>query len=103
LPWAASDLPVGAVVEIDERQKSLRLAADDGEHQRQIVMHGAHHRFRAAADSDPGFERAVLDLRKYRLMSERRPRRVCTAPGPNHLIVDASCGSFVRTVWHFTN
>ena len=41
-----AELRIGAMVEIDVRCKALGIAADDGEHQRQIVARGADHRFR---------------------------------------------------------
>src|SRR5277367_3734354 len=52
LPRGLAQLRIGAKVEIDIGPEPLRIAADDGEHQRQIVAHSADDGFRAAADAD---------------------------------------------------
>ena len=52
--YGLAELRKGAMVKVDKGPKPLGVAADDGEHQRQIVMRGAHHQFRRTADADPG-------------------------------------------------
>ena len=76
----------GAVVEVDELAEALGLAADDGQHQRQAVLHGAHHRFRTAADADPGLQPAALDRRIDGLVLQFRPHRAL--PGDGLLLQD---------------
>ncbi len=49
-------LSEGALIEIDVRDEALGIAADDGQHHRQVISRGADHRLRAAADADPGLE-----------------------------------------------
>ena len=46
-------LPAGFSVEIDQRPKSARLAADDRHHQRKSERAGARERLRRAADAKP--------------------------------------------------
>ena len=41
-----AELGERAVIEIDKGAEALRIAADDGERERQIVVRGAHHGFR---------------------------------------------------------
>src|ERR1700716_1219885 len=62
---------VGAGMQIDVGQESLRIAADDGKHQGEIVMCRADYGFRTAADPDPCLERAVLDRREDVLVDQR--------------------------------
>ena len=69
-----AELREGAVIEIDIGTEARRVAADDGERQRQFVARRAHDRFRAAADADPGAQRLALDRRKDALVLQRRPR-----------------------------
>src|SRR5262249_49390722 len=61
-------------IEVDKRSKSRRRAADDGKHEREVVLRGAYNRFGAAADADPGLEFSVFDWRKTALVAERRPQ-----------------------------
>ena len=46
-------LPAGFSVEIDQRPKSARLAANDRHHQRESERAGARERLRRAADAEP--------------------------------------------------
>ena len=46
-------LGAGTLIQVDIGKKAARIAADDGQHQAQILPHNAHHRFGAAADADP--------------------------------------------------
>ena len=69
-----AELRKGAVIEIDIGTEARRIAADDGERQRQLVARRAHDRFRAAADADPGAQRRALDRREDALVLQRRPR-----------------------------
>ena len=62
------------------RARTARVAADDREHQRQVVAGRADDRLRAAADADPGLQRAGLDRREYALV--RSGGRVCPARSP---------------------
>src|SRR5262249_35833024 len=70
----SAELCKSAVIEIDIRTKAIGIAANDSEHQRQIVMGRANDGFRTAADANPGFERAGFDRRKYALIGEGRAR-----------------------------
>jgi hypothetical protein len=67
------------VIEVNEGPKAIGIAANDGNHQRQIVVRGANDRFRAAADANPGLERTGFDGRKDGLFVEGRAR--LTSPG----------------------
>ena len=62
----------GPVIEIDIGLETPRIAADDGQHQGEIVMRGAHHRLRAAAHAHPGLERAAFEGRIHRLAAQGR-------------------------------
>ena len=50
--WIAK-LGTGAVVKVNVGRKAGSIAADDRQHQLQVVPDNAHHAFRAAADADP--------------------------------------------------
>ena len=67
-------------VEIHERAKAHRAAADDRERQRQPITSRARHRVGAAPYSDPCLERSVLDRR---IDSRAGQRRACRA-APRH-------------------
>jgi len=69
------------VIEIDVGAKPIWVAADDRQHQRQIVVRSADNRFRAAAHSDPGFECAGFDRRKYALIGQGRARLALPSHG----------------------
>ncbi len=60
-----AELVGGPPVQVDVRGEALRVAADDGEHERQAVARGAHHRLRRAADADPGGQAAGLGLGEH--------------------------------------
>src|ERR1700730_1267787 len=62
---------VGAEMQIDVGQESLRIAADDGKHQGEVVMCSADYGLRTATDPDPCLEWAVLDRRKDVLVDQR--------------------------------
>ena len=49
-----AELGEGLVVELDVGGEAARVAADDGEREREAVAGGPHDRFGAAADADPG-------------------------------------------------
>ena len=49
-----TELGEGAVVELDVGREAARVAADDGEREREAVARRADHRLGAAADADPG-------------------------------------------------
>ena len=51
-------------IEIDKGPKPCRRATDDRKHEREVVMRGAHYRFRAAADADPGLEFSLFNWRE---------------------------------------
>src|SRR5882757_7410635 len=68
----ALELLEGALVEVDIGREPFWIAADDRQHQRQVVTRRAYHGLGAAADADPGFQPAVLDWRKHTLVVERR-------------------------------
>src|SRR5262249_46450612 len=68
-----ANLRISAMVKLDIGFEAARIAADDGQHQRQIVMHSAHHRFRTADDADPGPQRSLFDRWIDALVVERRP------------------------------
>jgi hypothetical protein len=51
-----------APVQLDVGSEPGRIAADDGEHDRQAVPGGAHDRLRGAADADPGGDPTCLGL-----------------------------------------
>jgi len=74
LTHRSAELGKGAVIEVDIRTKAIGIAANDGEHQRQIVMCCANHGFRTAAHTNPGFERTAFDRWKYALIGQRRAR-----------------------------
>src|SRR5665213_4129242 len=80
-----AELLTGTVVEIDIGHEALWIAADDGKHQREVVTGGANDRFRAAADTDPGFQRAAFERGKHPLITQGRARM--TAPS-NLVITD---------------
>src|SRR6201987_2575499 len=65
-------LLVGAEMQIDVGQEPLRIAADDGKHQREVVACRADYGFRASADTDPRLKRAMLDRREDQLVAQRR-------------------------------
>ena len=62
------------MIEVNIRTKAIRIAANDREHQRQIVMGCANDGFRAATDANPGLEYAAFNRRKYPLIGEGRAR-----------------------------
>ena len=63
------------IVDLDVRLEPPRIAADDGQRQREAVPRGPHHRLRTAADSNPGRERRALHRRKDPDAVERRTHR----------------------------
>ena len=83
------------MVEIDIGPEPLGIAADYGEHQRQIVAHGADDGFGAAADADPGLERSDLDRRVDALIGERRSR----PPLPGHRLLSQQGGEQIELVF----
>ena len=62
------------MIEVHIRTKAIWIAANDGKHQRQIVVSRANDGFRTATDPNPGLERAAFDRRKYALIGEGRAR-----------------------------
>lgn len=78
--------PAGLAIEIDQRRESLRLAANDGERQRQAEGAGARHGLRRAADRDPdgqltlgaGIDAEIVD-----------GRAVAAAPAHAFILADA--------------
>ena len=69
-----AELCKSAVIEVHIRTKAIWIAANDGKHQRQIVVSRANDGFRTATDPNPGLERAAFDRRKYALIGEGRAR-----------------------------
>ena len=88
----AAELLEGAVIEIDIRREACGIAADDGEHQRQIVMRGAHHRLRAAADADPGLELTIFHRRIDQLVFQGWTQLAV----PRHRLLRQQCGEQVE-------
>jgi len=74
LAHRSAELCKGAVIEVDIRAKAIWIAANDGKHQRQIVVSRANDGFRTATDPNPGLESAAFDRRKYPLIGEGRAR-----------------------------
>src|SRR5919107_3666725 len=60
------------MVELDVGLEPPRIAADDRQRERKAIARRANHRLRAAADTDPGAKRRVLDPRKDADAFERR-------------------------------
>ena len=81
MPRAARRL----AVELDQRDEALRLAADDGQRQRQPERAGAHHRGRRAADGDPHRQWVLHGPRPHAGAGERR----AVAAGPRHALARA--------------
>ena len=64
--------PRRVAVEIEQRREARRLAADDGERQRQSERAGAHHRLRRAADGDPDRQLLLVGTRIDAAVVDRR-------------------------------
>ncbi len=75
----ATEFAERALIEVDIGCEPLGIAADDRQHQRQVVARRADHRFRASAHADPGLQRAGLRLREDTLIDQRRAQT--TPPG----------------------
>ena len=71
----ASELRERAPIEIDVRPEALRIAADDGEHEREAVPCGTDDRLGTAADADPDLQARWRDRRVDTLIVQRRPCR----------------------------
>src|SRR5262245_35425202 len=83
-----AELCEGPVIEVDIRAKAVGIAANDGQHQRQIVMRRANDGLRTAADANPGLQCAAFDRRKYTLVAEGTAR----LPSPcDRLILQERC------------
>ena len=59
-------------IDVNERAESPRLAADDGDHQRQSQRPGAGERFRCPAHTQPDRQRILQWARINALTGERR-------------------------------
>src|SRR5207248_10392373 len=61
----------GPAVAVDQRPKTVRLAADDRDHQRQPESAGANERAGRAADTEPNRQRILERPRVYSLPGKR--------------------------------
>src|SRR6516165_799808 len=89
-----AELRVGAVIEIDVRAKAIWIAADDGQHQWQIVMRRANNGFWTATDANPRLEGVTFSRRIYALISEGR----ACQPSPRDWLVLQDRGKQIEFV-----
>src|SRR6266567_1853506 len=68
-----SRTPATFAIDVNERAKSPRLAANDRDHQRQSERPGAGERFRRSADAEPDGQGILQRARINALTGERRP------------------------------
>ena len=64
--------PRRLAVKLEQRRKAGRLAADDGQRQRQPQRAGPHHRLRRAADGDPDRQLVLIRARIDAAIVDRR-------------------------------
>lgn len=72
-PVGLAELSQGPVEQSRERCEACSFAADDGDHEGETIPGGAHHRFRAAANADPGREMPRFRVGIYGLSGQGCP------------------------------
>src|SRR5690349_16554535 len=70
----SAELRECAMIKVGIGAKAVGIAANDGEHQRQVIMRRANNGFGTTPDANPGLESAAFNFWKYALVGKRRAR-----------------------------